>query len=258
MSTESQLFYIISEFKESGTSSNFTYKLDINAGAKFDRVAVLSLSIPFSFYLIRKPYDTFQLQEGSNTIEISVPEGNYTSTSFLKTVTGLLNENSRNGFTYSMTLNTTIAKYNFTVANNGDVQPVISVEEHLGDQLGFHLHSSNTLMSTRVINFVSTNCLYLHSDMVRDRTSILQHCFANNAVPYSYLTVNNDNVYVSSKAVQTSDSSLYNFSLTDSDGVEIDLNGQEIQFVLIMFKKDNLTEMFARFLKLQLLKESSG
>jgi len=262
MASESQVFYVNSEFRESGTSSNFTYKLDINAGSRFDRCAVMSLSIPFSFYLIRKPYHSFQLQEGIDIIEILIPEGNYNALSFLKVLTDLLNLNSPNGFIYSMTLDTTIAKYTYSVTNNGLVQPIINVEEHLADQLGLYLHSTNefvdnTLISTRCLNFQSTNCLYLHSDMVRDRTSILQECYANNTIPFSFLVFENSDIYVHSKDLQTSESSLYNFSLTDADNVEIDLNGQEMQFVLILFKKDNLTEMFSKFLKIQLLKASS-
>ncbi len=36
----------------------------------------------------------------------------------------------------------------------------------------------------------------------------------------------------------TNKNNIYNFYLTDEDGVEIDLNGQNIVFTLMLFKKD--------------------
>jgi hypothetical protein len=76
----SRIYYIDSEERITGTSSKFSYLIEIPEGEKFDRVVVLAMTIPLSYYLIRSPHNTFTLDEGGATAIITVPEGNYSAT----------------------------------------------------------------------------------------------------------------------------------------------------------------------------------
>jgi len=252
---KAQRYYINSENRISGSSSDFIYRLVIPEGGYFDSVCVLSVSIPLSFYLIRSPYNTMILQEGMTSALITVPEGNYSARSFITDFTLLLNAASPNGWIYSMSLDSKLAKYNYSVTGNSGIQPKFILSNHLGDQTGFNLDSTNTfvddtLISDNVLNFVSTNCLYLHSNMVADKTSILQEVFSNNTVPFSFITWSCPDVDLYSKLLVSNKDNSFSFTLTDEHGSVIDLNGQNIQFTLLLFKKVDINAMFRKWLEI--------
>ena len=252
---KSQRYYINSENRISGTSSDFIYQLSIPEGGQFDSVCVLSVSIPLSFYLIRSPYNTMTLQEGLTSVLITVPEGNYTARSFMTDFTLLLNDASPNGWIYSIVLDPKLAKYTYVVTGNNGVQPQFTLSNHLGDQTGFDLYSVNSfeddsLTSSNVLNFVSTNCLYLHSNMIADKTSILQEVFSNNTVPFSFITWNCPDVDLYSKQLMSNKDHSFSFSLADEHGSVINLNGQNIQFTLLLYKKVDINAMFRKWVEI--------
>jgi hypothetical protein len=261
MNVGSQIFYINSEDRVSGTSSNFTMELQVNDSSQFDRVAVLQLSIPLSYYIVRNPFDTFTLTEGATTVSITIPNGNYNSNTFKTKVIELLNANSPGGFVYNMEMDLTLAKYTYTVTNNSGVQPIIGINLHLGYQMGFEFHSQNqfvgnTLMSTCIVNFVSTNTVFVHSSCVDDNTSILQEVYSSNTIPYSFITFLNPNVNQYSKKLKSNSDTFYNFTITDDHGNELDLGNQNVFITLQMYKSDDLADLFKKYLKLQLMKAS--
>lgn len=252
---KSQRYYINSENRNSGSSSNFTYKIEIPRGGNFDSVSVLSASIPLSYYLIRSPYNTMVLKEGVTEVMITVPEGNYSARSFMTDLVVLLNESSPNGWIYSMSLDSTLAKYTYTVTGNNGSQPTFILNNHLGDQTGFDINSVNpfvgdSLTSSNVLNFVSTNCLYLHSNICADKNNILQEIFSNNTIPFSYITWSCPDVDLYSKPLVSNTDSSFSFSLADEHGTVIDLNGQDIQFTLLLYKKVDINQMFRTWLEL--------
>ena len=250
----SQIYYINSSNRVSGTSSNFTYTIDIPDGSNFDSCLVLSMSIPLTYYTIRVLNNFFTLQELGSNITITIPRGNYDARTFATTLTGLLNSGI-NGWIYSISLDMTTAKYTYSVTGNSGNQPSFIFTNHLVDQMGFDDNSTNTfvsdtLTSTEVLNFVSTNCLYLHSDLVDDQTSILQEVYSNNTIPYSYIIYNCLNADLYTKRLRTNASSTFNFSLTDIDKNVIDLNGEEIAVTLMLYKKLSLADMFKKYLQI--------
>ena len=56
-----------------------------------------------------------------------------------------------------------------------------------------------------------------------------------------------------SKKLRTNQSNVYWFSLVDQHGVQLDLNGLNMVFTLLLFKKDDTADMIRGFLKLSLL-----
>ena len=254
---KSQRYYINSEDRidDGSSSSNFTYTIEIPRGGGYDSVCVLSASIPLSYYLIRSPYNTMELREGASTVTITVPEGNYSARSFITDFTLLLNAASPNGWIYSMSLDAKLAKYTYSVTGNGGVQPEFILSNHLGDQTGFGLNSTNVfvgdkLISTDVLNFVSTNCLYLRSDICADKNNVLQEIFSNNTVPFSYITWYCPDVDLYSKPLVSAANDTFSFSLADEHGTVIDLNGQNIQFTILIYKKVDINALFRSWIQI--------
>lgn len=254
----SQIYYISSENRTSGTSSNFTYQLDIPDGGNYDSAVILSMSIPLSYYLIRPPYNTLILRENGVDTTITITEGNYDARTFASSLTSLLNTNSPNHWTYAMSLDTILAQYTYTVTGHSS-QPSFILTNHLADQTGFDINSTNTftggtLVSTNVLNFVSTNSLFLHSDLVDDTTSILQEIYSNNTIPYSFIVYNCVNTDLYTKRLRTNSSGTFTFSLTDFHNVEVDLNGQDISITLMLYKRLSLGDMFKKYMEMQIAK----
>lgn len=230
----SRIFYINSENRIEGTSSNFTYRLE--TGANFDTCCVLAMNIPKSYYLVRDGYNTFKL-DGQ---PITVPAGNYSYVNFASTVIPLI---AAHGVVLTMKLDAITGKYGFTV----DRPVTVEFSSQLAQQFGFDEHSVNhwsgTFSSKNVLNFNSTTTLFLHSDMVDDASSILQEVYSDNVVPLANISYRC--AYpMSSKKLSKQGSTVFNFSLTDEHMQEVFLNGHDICVTLLMYKKENLTKLF--------------
>ena len=125
-----QIFYINSRNRLTGTDSSFSYKLNIDQYVDYKYVSLISISIRKTFYSVQEPYNTFTLRHGLTDYLITIPEENYTRTSFAKILQIKLNEVS--SFIYTITfpnINRTVdnGKYTFTVSNNLGVQPIVIV-----------------------------------------------------------------------------------------------------------------------------------
>ena len=233
-----RIYYINSEERNTGSSSNFSFNLDVPDGASFDSVCVLSMTIPKSYYLIRDGYNTFKLTNGTGEYVISITPGNYNVINFVTTVLPLLNAHG----TFTMVFNSITGKYTFT----GDC--TLEFYSPLARQFGFDETSVNTFIgqfsSANVVDFSSTSTLFLHSDMVDDTTSILQEVYADNTVAYSNIVYNCKFPGMYSKKLGKPGSTVFNFSLTDEHQHEVFLNGHDICITILMYKKENLTRLF--------------
>ncbi len=210
----------------------------------------------------------FTLTEGLNSANIVIPVGNYTRKSFSSTIQGLLNANSPNGYTYAVTYPTSstvpdTGKYTYTVSNNGGVQPVFTfaTSNDLWDHMGFASGSTNTfvantLTSTQVINLQKENTLFLHSDIANNGSdNILQEVFSTQSADYSSIVFQQYNIDGYSKDIVGNSNNVYRFYLTDEDSNSIDLNGQNFNVTLLMYKKNNVYDMIKQFLKIQTLQK---
>lgn len=257
----SKRYYINSENRTSGTSSNFTYDIDIPDGANFDSCLVVDLSVPFTYYIVRAGHNFFSLTENGVDVVITVPRGNYDARSFADTLTGLLNSSSPNSWVYTIQLDMTLAKYKYSVSGNGAIQPIFSFSNHLADQTGFGKFSTNTfvgdeLISSYVLNFAGPNCLFLHSDMVGEDTSVLQSLYPSNTIPFSFITKACPDPDLYSKRLRTNHAGVFSFSITDAENTEINLNGGEIVFELMLFRKLTIGDLFKRYVEMQLKSNS--
>ncbi len=244
----SKLVYVDSEERISGSSSNFSYAIDIPDGAKYDTCCVLSMTIPRSYYLVRSGQNRAKVIIDAVEHPFEISPGNYNADNFAEVLRALLNGIAP-GFTITFSMIT--GKYTYTYTGIGTASFKFEDPSRLGHQMGFDEISTNhfingTLQSKNVVNFVSTSTLFLHSDMVDDSTDILQEVYADNSIPFSNLVYNCRVPGMYAKKLRNNTSSLFNFSLCDEHDKEVDLNGHEILFTLILYRKEDLTKTFQK------------
>jgi hypothetical protein len=257
------IYYINSDNRLSGTSSDFYYQIQQPPNTNYDRCCVLQMSIPKSYYIVQVN-EYFDLTENSSSVNITVPTGNYSRKSFSTVVQSLLNTYSPNGYTYTITYpNSTTTSdtglYTFTVSGNGGVQPeiIFSTSNDLNSHMGFasgstNIFVGNTLTSTQVINLQADNCLYLHSDLsTNGNDSVLQEVFANVSADFSSITFQQQCVEGYSKVITSNSSNVYRFYLADENDKALNLNGQNLNITLLLYKKNDLYDMIKQFIKLK-------
>jgi len=258
-----EVFYVNSNNRLSGSHSNFKFKIDLDVNAEYDSVAVLSASVPKSYYLVSSNNNSFVLKEGNDTVTIILPSGNYTRSSICSTVQNLLNNNSPNGYNYSVSfqnINTGYddGKLTFDVTGNGSTQPQFIFTTQLHEQLGFEPNSTNTfinnsLKSVDVINLTKETTLFIRSDIAHNSEqmghNILQEIFTTGDASFSHATFINYNPRENSKPIANNQSNIYEFILTDENGREIDTNGININFTILVYKKNDLYSLIKSAIK---------
>jgi hypothetical protein len=258
MSLSSRIYYVNSINRLSGDCGNFSYKLSIPAGSTFDSVCVLQADIPISYYLVPPLYNRFFLTEtGFPATMVTVPVGNYNALSFATVVKNCLNQASPNRWIYNIQFpqsytSVSTAKYTFSVVGTGSVSFTFS--DALFEQFGFDANSTvtfnTTIVSKNVVLFVPETSLIIHSDIVNDGdTDVLQVIFNNNSLPFSTAVYQCPDPNQYSKPLRTNQSNVYQFSITDEHGRTVDLNGVNCVFSLLIFKRDNLTQLVKSYMR---------
>lgn len=257
-----QIFYVNSRNKinETDSHTDFSYMLNIDPNETFDKVVLLSCSIPKSFYFIQEGENTFILDEDGVQVTITIPAGNYNRNSLGTTLRNQLNVLSPNAWNYSVSypiINQMCddGKYIISVTNNTS-QPSLIFGKHVAEQLGFERNSTNTfildsLKSTNVCNLSNETTLYLHSDICQNNEgdNILQEIYSNGDASYSYINFQNPIPKEYSKPMTSDTSNIYRFTLTDEDGNKIDTNGININFTIMLYKVNEIDKMLRGAIK---------
>ena len=258
-----RIYYVNSENRVSGTSSNFKYQLDIPDEARFDSVCVRSMIIPNSYYLVREGQNKFAVELDGVRTDLVVKKGNYSVRNFPPVILELLDsveppveEDGELNSVWSMEYDSVTGKFAYSYTGvASSVQLKFEKPTNLGNQFGFDEISVNSfvdgkLESANVVDFVSTSTLFLHSDMVQDQSSILQELYSDNTVPFSNHVYNCKYPMMYSKTLQNGKSGVFNFSLCDEHNLEVDLNGHEFLFTLLLYRKENLSETMKKVLQI--------
>lgn len=242
-----KIFYINTNMRESGTHSNFSYKIDLK-DHDVDSVSVLQANIPKSYYMVQANKNTFTLTEGVTSYTITIPPGNYTRSNFRTTVQNLMNGNG-SVFTYTVEipLKTTAdtGKYYYVVSAN-DSQPSFTfasdnnVYELMGFTPGTHTFVGDTLDSENVIKLHREDTIYIHSDIAGGSTNtMLQEVYADGS-DFDHIVFINRNPEMYSKSINSSHDGVYRFFITNEDGEILDLNGLNWTMTLVAYKKNDI------------------
>ena len=259
LSVNHRIYYVNTLQKSSGTNENFKYKFQIPTEEGYDRVVLLSASIPNSFYLIQEGLNTFTLRENGVDAIVTIPPGNYSAKVFARIVGPLMTEASPNQWVYSIALpnqNTEPQTGKFTYSVSGNTsEPSIICTDLVNEQLGFAAHSINTftdgkLISSTTVNFGAESALFIHSDIADSGDSdVLQEIYAGNTETLSYITYQCTAPELYSKALQTRQSSVFSFSLTNEKKQLMNLNGVDMQLTICLYKKDNTSLMMREYMQ---------
>ncbi len=260
--TDKQIFYINSNDRDGGTHSDFTYTLNIDTNKEFDRVTVLSASIPKSFYLIQDGQNTMTLNENGVNITLTLPAGNYTRGSLATVFKNLLNENSILAYGYNVTYSNISVTYDrggyiFTASNVIGSQPEFIFGEHLAEQLGFLRNTTypfvnSYLRSPNVCNLANETTLYIHSDICQNRegNNVLQEIYSSGDATFSYVNFTNPiPMEYSRDLAGANTSNSFRFFLTNENGEIIDTNGINLNFTIMIYKKNNISDLIKGAIK---------
>lgn len=264
----SQIVYINSRDRTSGTDSNFTFNLGLVNGSNYDRVTLLQCTIPKSYYSVITGHNYFTLTEGIDEVVIYMTPGNYNRNSFALSLKSSLNTYSPNNWTYNVTYpnastDVDTGKYTYTVSGNSS-QPEFTFDTvtFIDELMGFiqsetevlnYPFTADTLVSDTVINMQPYQCVQIHSSVVKTKgqgknTNILQTIIANSGNSsysnISYLCPDIDSF--SHELIDNTN--LASFYLTDEDNIPLDLNNINFQMSIIFWKKNTSLFNLSSFL----------
>lgn len=269
---EKLTFFISSESNNpnfiSGTASNFDYKIELPRPNNFNSVVVLQATIPKTYYQITDKTGNFTLTEGKDSVTVSLDAGYYSKRSLSTILPTKLNDASPNGWTYSVSYpnsHTEVCteKYTFTVSGHSS-QPSFTFgkkTEFAHELMGFNAQSTydftaDSLTSANVVNFQPTTAILLKSDLVHSHDGVLQEIFSGSDRFMTDIRYQATNIPFNSKPVSSNNSGRFHFVITDTEGNEINTNGNSIHFSLCFYQRDDHNEHSRRFLALQALKET--
>lgn len=276
--------YIDSRNRISGTSTNFTYRIDLPPN-NFNRVCLLQASIPKSWYLFDNTNNTFILREidqvspfGTYNLTITVPVGNYTRINLASIVTSLLNTASdsisagpfTNTYTvsYPTSSQTNTNKFTYTSTSVSyerlKTASFIFSDNNCNIPFGFNEGTypfSNgtsvigTLISSNAINLASKTRLFLKSNLCPlANKQNLQEIFTNNVQDNGIVVYQQNEIDANSKLFNSNDDSLFSFQLCDRFGYVVDLNGLDMVFSIYLYTYDNTNEYIKNDIILKNLK----
>ena len=254
-----------SDLRISGTATNFSYNLRLPVN-NYNRICLKSISIPRSFYDFTTGYNTFQLKEKTTTVTITVTPGYYTKNSLIAVLSTLLTTASPNGWIYSVSYpGYTSANPNtltFSVSGNGTFQPSVIFTTNCYLQLGFNSNSTNLFTSSSLTSVNTISITYINQLLLKSSAcsssfnSILSEIFITGQYPSgSFIYYEPVDIDVNSREFINNNNNVYDFQLTDKNGLPISLNGLGFIFSLIVYTKDNTNELQKDYLQIKNLEK---
>ena len=240
----SQIYYVNSTYKITGTDSSFLYQIQLPPNSEFNRVTCLAASIPKSFYTIETGFNVFQLNKGT-TVDITLSVGNYNRKTLASALATLLTNASPNKWTYSVTYPNVATTpdtgfYTFSVAGSTSQPSFIftssSPFEALGFTSGTFSFTGSALTSTNVTKLYLQDNILIHSDICQNyNDNVLQEIYTGDTTAFANIVFYNSEPIVYSKKITTNNSNIYNFYLTDDSNNQIDLHGNNMLITILLF-----------------------
>lgn len=116
--------------------------------------------------------------------------------------------------------------------------------------------NGTTLMSTCVIKLQSEDRLLVHSNIVNNPTDndVLVSINSSTSINYSSINYTCPAPEFYSRLLTSQNNNTYSFSLTDEDCELIQLNGLNMNFTLLLYKKDDIFDKIRNFMKMVVMK----
>lgn len=229
------------------TDSHFYYYIPLPSVA-YTQVSVIAASIPKTYYAVDVG-NKMTLVEGAASVDISMPEGNYSIIAFRNTLQDLLTAASPNGYIYNITANllqkvtkVDTGKFTFRVQMPpGATQPQLVLYDTLYEQIGFdgnraYTFVNNSLTCPNVYNMNRVGALFIHSSICASATgNILQEIYTSGSETNSFINYENKcpTVGCPISPLVTHGERVFYFTLADEHNNFINLNGVRFIFTLL-------------------------
>lgn len=249
MSLKQVVYHIDSKSRNTGSASNFRLRLN-DVIENIRSIKLLSASIPNAQYIVDSTNNTFTLVEFKSSsptglsalAAITFPVGNYTPATFATQLATLLTANSPQGWTYTVTFDTTT--YKLTISENGAYEfqlqfPNDWLSKHLGFASLTPTSTNMALTADTLVDFIRTReyLIYLRNVYSPNKTCAgLTFHFAipNHSGFGCYSFFNETSNYESTVGHSNSNVNIgfLDIILMDYLGNEINLNGLDWSFVV--------------------------
>lgn len=159
--------HISSNKRTAGTNSDFTITLDEKL-SRVRKVEVKTTEIPFSFYvIINGQNNVLEYTVNGSTFTITVPEGNYSGTTYSAQLQVLLDANHGGG--WAVEYNTSIYKLQFTYSGGTQWELLASANTTMKDLLGLTadsglINSGSTFTCQGISNLSGPNFILVRSN----------------------------------------------------------------------------------------------
>ena len=108
--------------------------------------------------------------------------------------------------------------------------------------------------SVNVVNFQSYDEIIIRSNIINTKKQILQEVYSSGQLYNTSIEWNSHDMLLDMKRIKhLGVNEPLEFFLTDSNGNEVDLNGNYWSMSIMFFKQNNIIEAFKRFMKLQII-----
>ena len=243
---------------------------------QFDRVCLLDLKIPHTYYQVLNRPKTF----GTNTFQIhnitkatfttiQIPEGNYTKHGISNVLESLIERNYMFGSTVTFpldTCHTLDGKLTFSVNNpdNDEIEFIFDAfdSHYILLLLGFPsidgtypltIANPAVLKSVQPIQTKHPRSLSLNSDIVGGQKDIyaLAEIDVGVSQDFSDIVFQQQDVLGNSRQIANSNHKFFNFNITDENGEQIDLNGADWSMTILVYKINDESVFNLRELKLK-------
>ena len=254
------LIYYINPDNRTNTndiSSAFSIKIEMPVNHNYDHMCLLNASIPKSYYMIEKGYNTFYIQELGISYLVSLNIGNYSKNIWLVEIARALNAATSHNvlWVYTVSFNTIIGKIIYSVSGNTGQPSIITNGLNKSSLTTF---TSNTLTSTNVMKLQLEDCLKIVCDgvssSIANNSGILQDVLVNTQ-DYSAITFQQYSIDLNSRRLQPTKNNVFRFSICNENLRVIDLNGLNVNYTVLFYKKDDTSLIQKEYIKIKTLEK---
>lgn len=243
------LHYYDSAYRENKSEPSTDFHTIINIPQGHNRMSLMNISIPKSYYLIRSGFNTFTLTDQNTLVvyTITIPVGNYSISELITQLNTLLSTPTNLHITLSfIPLN---GKIRWTTGSNRHY--VGSFNMYLMRVFGWStdtktfIHSNPSVDSENVVNFQSLQSITMTCNIVKSNPydyqgGILHQILVNSGIDFSYITFETPHPEALSKDIIVDTSAHVTpvpvrFSLLDDLEKPLDLNGLDVLFQIYTY-----------------------
>eukprot|EP00732_Lithocolla_globosa_P000075 Lithocolla_globosa_v1_NODE_13_length_10672_cov_64.188000.p8 type:complete len:150 gc:universal NODE_13_length_10672_cov_64.188000:5277-5726(+) len=148
-----------------------------------------------------------------------------------------------------------------TNINETATEPILNITNFFYEQMGFNKNSTNTfvsgsLTSTNVINLRTESTYFLLSDISHQTgNNILQNIVSVGTSDYNFIVFKNEAPYEYAKSYTRNPRNIFHFNITDENFNNIDINGLNVIFTLMLFKKNDINSLIKGYIKYRTLEK---